>query len=69
MPMTASDYLDIADQRLDRGDARNEPEEASADFAGAQVSATQAVAAALVRLAEAVESLRPPPPTVRFPAG
>jgi hypothetical protein len=58
MPMTASDYLDIADQRLTTADVHGEPERASADFAGAQVSAIQAVAAALVRLAEAVESLR-----------
>jgi hypothetical protein len=69
MPMTADYYLDIANQALARGGERTEPEEALADFAGAQVSATQAVAAALVRLAEAVESLRTPPPTVRFPAG
>ena len=58
MPMTANDYLDTADQRLDRGDSHREAQEALADFAGAQVSATQAVAAALVRLAEAVEGLR-----------
>jgi hypothetical protein len=57
MPMTADDYLDIADQRLATGDGRRKPEEASADFAGAQVSAIQAVAVALIKLAEAVESL------------
>jgi hypothetical protein len=58
MPMTASDYLDIADQRLAMADGHREPEQVSADIAGAQVSAIQAVAAALVRLAEAVENLR-----------
>jgi len=55
---TVGDYLYFADQRLERADSHNEPEEALAAFAGAQVSATQAVAAALIRLAEAVESLR-----------
>jgi hypothetical protein len=40
MPMTADYYLDMADQALARGGERNEPEEALADFAGAQVSAT-----------------------------
>jgi hypothetical protein len=58
MPMTASDYLDIADQRLTTGDVHREAGQASADYASAQVSAMQAVAAALIRLAEAVESLR-----------
>jgi hypothetical protein len=39
-------------------DGHREPEQGSADIAGGQVNASQAVAAALGRLAEAVENLR-----------
>jgi hypothetical protein len=58
MPTMGSDYyLNIADQRLAMADGRREPEQVSADIASAQVTAIQAVAAAVERLAEAVENL------------
>jgi hypothetical protein len=57
MATTASNYLDTADGRLDRA-KWNEPEPVPVAAAAAQVSALQAVAAALDRLAEAVENLR-----------
>jgi hypothetical protein len=60
---TTSDYLNLADQRLDLvrrslGTARRSarPEQVSADIAFAQVTATQALAAAVDRLAAATES-------------
>ena len=57
MPRTTTDiYLDAADRRLDRA-KWSEPESILV-AAAAQVSAIQAVAAALDRLAEAVENQR-----------
>ena len=58
MPMTASDYLNTVDSVLGRQDRFGDQEHARADVAEAQVMAIEAVAAALDRLAEAVESLR-----------
>jgi hypothetical protein len=55
---TASDYLTNADTALNRSDPFREPERAQAYVAEAQVSAIQAVAAAIDRLAEAVENLQ-----------
>lgn len=57
MPMTASDYLNSVDLVLGRQDRFGDPEHGRADVAEAQVMAIQAVAAALERLAEAVENL------------
>ncbi len=65
MPMTASDYLDVADHWLGMVDkelrlsgipGRRESEDVSTDIAIAQVRAMQAVAAAIDHLAAAVES-------------
>jgi len=57
MPMTAGDYLDSADLLKDMAMKAGSPERESLYNAAAQVTATQAVAAALERLAEAVENL------------
>jgi hypothetical protein len=54
--ISAEDYLTSADSALNRRD--RDPERASVDIAGAQVLAIQAVAAAISRLAEAVENLQ-----------
>ena len=57
MPMSASDYLDTADTLADSAMKAGSPERESFYNAAAQVRAIEAVAAALVRLAEAVENL------------
>jgi hypothetical protein len=58
MPRTTTDiYLDAAEGRLDRA-KWSEPESILVAAAAAQVSTIQTVAAALDRLAEAVENLR-----------
>jgi hypothetical protein len=56
--MDASDYLTSSESALARADHFGDLERASLDVAEAQVAAIQAVAAALDRLAEAVENLR-----------
>jgi hypothetical protein len=53
--MDTSYYLDITDQRLGAADNQDKPEIELAHIARAQVMAIQAVAAALDRLAGAVE--------------
>ncbi len=58
MPMTTSDYLNLADERVAMAADRDEPGEILAVSTIAQVSAIQAVAVAIDRLAEAVENLR-----------
>jgi hypothetical protein len=59
MPMSARDYLNLAD--ADRAAAVHEPAEHESFYLGvAQLSALQAVAAALDRLAQAVENLAGP---------
>jgi hypothetical protein len=56
---TASDYLTTSKAALQRADPHfGDPEKARAEIATAQVAATQAVAAAVDRLAEAVENLQ-----------
>ena len=57
MPMTADDYLNNVDLVLGRQDRFGDPEHARADVAEAQVTAIAAVAAAVDRLAAAVEFL------------
>jgi hypothetical protein len=57
MPMSASDYLDTADTLADSAMKAGSPERESLLTAIGQVTATQGVAAAIVRLAEAVENL------------
>jgi hemoglobin-like flavoprotein len=57
MPMTAGDYLNTADTLTDHAMKASSPERESFYNAAAQATATQAVAAAIVRLAEAVENL------------
>jgi hypothetical protein len=56
--MTASDYLNLnlADERLGLADRARDPELSSAEIASAQVTAIQAVAAAVDRLAAAIEA-------------
>lgn len=55
---TASDYLTSSESALSRSDPVRDPERAHLHVAEAQVSAIQAVAAAIDRLAEAVENLQ-----------
>src|SRR5206468_12085983 len=57
MPMSASDYLDSADTLADLAMKAGSPERESLLTAIGQVTAMQAVAAAIERLAEAVENL------------
>jgi hypothetical protein len=57
MPRPVMDYLDSADSLGDMAMKAGSPERESLYNAAAQVSAIQAVAAAVVRLAEAVENL------------
>jgi hypothetical protein len=57
MPVSASDYLDSSDSLGDMAMKAGSPERESFYNAAAQVRAIEAVAAALVRLAEAVENL------------
>jgi hypothetical protein len=57
MPLTASDYLDSADTQCDMAVRADDPEYHARVIAEAQVTAIEAVAAAIVRLAEAVENL------------
>lgn len=57
MPMSAGDYLDSADSLKDMAMKAGSPERESLYNATAQVTATQAVAAAIERLAQAVENL------------
>ena len=54
--MRASYYLETADERLDVADQQSEPERELAAIAAAQVKAIQAVAAAVGRLAAALEA-------------
>jgi hypothetical protein len=56
--MNASDYLTSSESTLARADHLGDLEKARLNVAEAQVMAIQAVAAALDRLAEAVENLR-----------
>ena len=57
MQMQSTDYYaDLADQRLGRADQSNEPAEVDHSLASAQVNAILAVAAALDRLAGAIEA-------------
>jgi hypothetical protein len=58
MPMSASDYLDSADALTDLAMKAGSPERESFYTAMGQVTAIAAVAAAMERLAEAVENLR-----------
>ena len=58
MPMSTDDYLTSADSTLARADHFGEPEKAHLIVAEAQVTAIQAVAAAISRLAKAVENLQ-----------
>jgi hypothetical protein len=57
MPMSASDYLDTSDSLCDMAMKADTPERESRYTAMGQIAAIQAVAAALERLAEAVENL------------
>jgi hypothetical protein len=57
MPMSAGDYLDSADSLNDRAMKADDPERGSLYAAMSQASATAAVAAAIERLAQAVENL------------
>jgi hypothetical protein len=56
--MDASGYLTSSESALARADHLGDLEKAQLNVAEAQVAAIQAVAAALDRLAEAVENLR-----------
>jgi hypothetical protein len=56
--MDASGYLTSSESALARADHFGDLEKAQLNVAEAQVAAIQAVAAALDRLAEAVENLR-----------
>jgi hypothetical protein len=56
--MSASDYLNFADSQNDMAVRANSPEEEAHHAALAQVNAIQAVAAAIDRLAAAVEATR-----------
>jgi hypothetical protein len=58
MPMSASDYLNSADTLADMAMKAGSPERESSYTAIGQLIALQAVAAAIERLAEAVENLR-----------
>jgi hypothetical protein len=58
MPMSASDYLSSADELGGRAMNAGKPERESFYTAMAQVTAIQAVAAAIDRLAAAVEATR-----------
>jgi hypothetical protein len=55
MPMSASDYLNAADSQSDMAMKASGPERESLHLAAAQVAAIQAVAAAIDRLAAAIE--------------
>ena len=57
MPMSASDYLDSADSLNNEAMKAGSPERESLYTALSQATALQAVAAAIERLAEAVENL------------
>ena len=63
MPMSASDYLDSADALADSAMKASAPERESFYTAMGQAVAIMAVAAAIQRLAEAVENLAGPPGT------
>ena len=54
--MTTTDYLQITDGRLSEAVRRDTPEEVANEIAIAQVCAIEAVAAALDRLAVAIEA-------------
>lgn len=57
--MLPGDYIDKADALLSRADMSRNPDTNSSEYrAEAQVAAIQAVAAAIDRLAKAVEALR-----------
>lgn len=56
---TAGDYLTSSEAMLSKSDHFGDLEKARLWVAEAQVAATQAVAAAIDRLAEAVENLQP----------
>lgn len=56
--MQPDDYLTATDQLLSQADRFGDPEHAAATRAEAQVKAIQAVAAAIDRLAVAVEASR-----------
>ena len=58
MPMTAGDYLNSADALTDYAMKASSPERESFYNAAAQATAIMAVAAAIERLAQAVENLR-----------
>jgi hypothetical protein len=58
MPMSADDYLNIADSQNDRAMRADDPARVAYHTAAAQVSAIQAAAAAIDRLAAAVEATR-----------
>jgi hypothetical protein len=60
MPMSASDYLDSADSLNDMAMKAGSPEAESLYTAMSQVTAIAAVAAAIERLAQAVENLAGP---------
>jgi hypothetical protein len=60
MPLSASDYLNSADSLTDMAMKAGSPELESRYTAIGQVTAMQAVAAAIERLAEAVENLAGP---------
>jgi cell division ATPase FtsA len=55
--ISTSDYVQLASSLLDKADRLSDPEHQAGERAAAQVTATQAVAAAIERLAAAVESL------------
>jgi hypothetical protein len=57
MPMTAGDYLDSADSVNDMAMKADSPERGSFYTAIGQATAIMAVAAAIERLAQAVENL------------
>ena len=57
MPMSAGDYLDSADSLKDQAMKAGDPERESLYTALSQATATAAVAAAIERLAQAVENL------------
>jgi hypothetical protein len=57
MPMSAGDYLDSADTLNDMAMKAGNPERESAYAAMSQATATAAVAAAILQLAQAVENL------------
>lgn len=58
MPMNADDYLTNSESALSRADHRAEPDKAKLWISEAQVMALQGIAAAIDRLAAAVEGLQ-----------